>query len=583
MGKRIGETKILNAAGLIYPRSGFSSTTLGVSNAKTFRVAAPPVITSFTPTRAFLGGEFAPRQTTIALTGTDLICGVTADVEGGDGVSAGPGLCNNQIVSFTLTVTKTAPVGPRKVTVRGPNGTANPIFIDIVPVPPIIGSVTPPYGVPGATNIITVQATQTTGGTVRVSGGGITSTTLSTSPSGSSLTASLDIPLNTAPGVRELTVTTSNGTSDPVPFTITPPTWPDLTISISPPPALGAGYDETYPITVRNVGAKETTAPITVTFKLLLTEKFVSVTGGWTCTVSNVLTCVTADSIAAGSETTFQLVTTAPTGISGKTFDPTVTSIEDYNTSNNSDFKSSQITDAPQPNLLLSSQSLQPGQQGTVSWTINRLFPHDIDDAENMLELTFVPTVPGTPMDPAAQFSSGGQKVHYIFRANTLTAEFPGVSGQLGFQTGTLAGTLFVTTNFKPKGRPLVTRTYAVSVAARAPTITAIATTKLSSGFESAITLFASTKDVTSLSFRFNTTTPIQLSCGGLSGCSASGSTITFTVASLFNTWYADNTAYGSLATIRVPFNIQGTLSGSISVTLTNALGPSNSMNFTIP
>ena len=562
-------------------RSVTVTTTLGTSNAETFRVAPPPVITSFTPTRAFLGKEFQPpRETRIALTGTDLICGLMVVVEGGGGVE-GSGACNDQNPSFSLFVTNTAPVGPRKVTVSGPNGTANPIFIDIVPVPPIIGSVTPPYGIPGATNVITLQATQVSGGTVSVSGGGITSTTLSSS--GSSLTASLDIPLETPPGVRELTVTTSQGTSDPVPFTITPPTWPDLTINISPPPVLGAGYEETYPITIRNVGTKETTTPITVTFKLHSTEKFVSISGGWTCTVSNILTCVTANSIAAGSETTFQLVTTAPIGTSGKTFDPTVTSIEDYNTSNNSTFKSSQIMTAPEPNLKLSSQSLQPGGQGTVSLFLNRSFPHDIVDTENTLELTFVPAVSGTPMDPAAQFSSGGQKVSYIFRANTLTAEFLGVSGQLGFQTGTVAGTLLVNTNFKPKGGKLISKAFGVSVAAHAPTITAITTTKLSSGFESAITMYASTKDVTSISFRFNTATPIQLGCGGLSACTASGSIITFTVSSLFNTWYAGNTAFGSVATIRVPFNIQGTLSGSVDVTLTNALGPSNSMSFKIP
>ncbi|HLQ78218.1 MAG TPA: hypothetical protein VK210_12740, partial [Terriglobia bacterium] len=88
---------------------------------------------------------------------------------------------------------------------------------------------------------------------------------------------------------------------------------------------------------------------------------------------------------------------------------------------------------------------------------------------------------------------------------------------------------------------------------------------------------------VRSLTFQFNTSTPIQLSCGGVAGCTASGSSISFNVTDLFSTWYASNPTYGSLATVRVPFNIQGTLSGSVKVTLSNTLGTSNVMSFPIP
>jgi hypothetical protein len=199
------------------------------------------------------------------------------------------------------------------------------------------------------------------------------------------------------------------------------------------------------------------------------------------------------------------------------------------------------------------------------------------------MELTFIPAVPGTPMDPAVQFATGGQKVPYLFRANTLTAEVQGLTGPLGFQTGTVAGTLRLTVTFKLKTGQLRTRTYAATVAAGSPVITAATAATIPSGFESVITMFASTKDVSSLTFRFNTSTSIQLACGGVSGCSAAGSTITFNVASLFNAWYAGNTGYGSLAIVRVPFNIQGSLSGTVTVTLRNGLGTSNSTNFTIP
>jgi hypothetical protein len=122
-----------------------------------------------------------------------------------------------------------------------------------------------------------------------------------------------------------------------------------------------------------------------------------------------------------------------------------------------------------------------------------------------------------------------------------------------------------------------------VTVVSASPTIKDLSPAKTSSGFDTSFTLISSTREVRTLTFQFNTTAPIRLSCGGVAGCTANGATISFTVTSLFNSWYASNPAYGSLATVRVPFNIQGTISGSISVTLTNSVGNSNTMSFTIP
>jgi len=110
-----------------------------------------------------------------------------------------------------------------------------------------------------------------------------------------------------------------------------------------------------------------------------------------------------------------------------------------------------------------------------------------------------------------------------------------------------------------------------------------MATEKTATGFVAAFTLFSPSRRVNTLSFQFNASPPIRLSCGNLSSCSASGSTVTFQVQPLFNTWYANNTDFGSIATVRVPFTIDGTLSGTISMTVTNETGPSNTMSFTIP
>jgi hypothetical protein len=563
------------------------TTALGTSNVKMFRVLPAPVITSYSPTRAFLGREFQPRGTTILLKGENFICNLFPTLEGpGEGVEVTTGqLCDQTSATIGVTVSETATLGTRKINITGQNGPANPIFIDIVPVPPRINAITPPYVRQGTASVITITGDDLEGGVVNVGGGGVTSTTLSSTstPTSSTLTASLEIASDTPIGTRNLTVTASKGISDPATITITPPTWPDLTISVVAPPILGVGYDETYSITVSNVGTKETTTPITVTYKLFLDEKFVSVSAGWTCVVAEkIVTCTTATSIPPNSQLTFQLIATANDS-SGHTAEVTVQSAEDYNTSNNTGSFRSQVISPPEPDVFLSSQSLQAGQQATVSLTMRSPFPHDVVDSQNTMELTFIPAVPGTPMDPAVQFATGGQKVPYLFRANTLTAEVQGLTGPLGFQTGTVAGTLRLTVTFKLKTGQLRTRTYAATVAAGSPVITAATAATIPSGFESVITMFASTKDVSSLTFRFNTSTSIQLACGGVSGCSAAGSTITFNVASLFNAWYAGNTGYGSLAIVRVPFNIQGSLSGTVTVTLRNGLGTSNSTNFTIP
>jgi hypothetical protein len=95
--------------------------------------------------------------------------------------------------------------------------------------------------------------------------------------------------------------------------------------------------------------------------------------------------------------------------------------------------------------------------------------------------------------------------------------------------------------------------------------------------------MHSSPREVSSVTFQFNTVRPVQLSCGVMTGCAVSGSSLTFNVSSLFGAWYASNTDYGSLATLRVPFSIQGNISGSISVLLNNSLGASNSMSIPIP
>src|SRR5678809_1462187 len=118
--------------------------------------------------------------------------------------------------------------------------------------------------------------------------------------------SSLSIAADAAIGPRDISITNQKGTTDPLKFAVTPPTWPDLALNVKVPPVLGSSWEETFVIGVRNVGTAATTAPVTVKrdFNLQFTHttsRFISYSGeGWTCTFAEnrFMTCTNPLSIA---------------------------------------------------------------------------------------------------------------------------------------------------------------------------------------------------------------------------------------------------------------------------------------------
>src|SRR6185503_15362766 len=96
-------------------------------------------------------------------------------------------------------------------------------------------------------------------------------------------------------------------------------------------------------------------------------------------------------------------------------------------------------------------------------------------------------------------------------------------------------------------------------------------------GFAILITSSSTPRAVTEVTLQFNTTTLVQVGCGTVQGCTASGSTLTIDVKTLFDTWFATS-QFGSLSTLRLPLNLQGSVHGTVLVTLKNALGASNTL-----
>jgi len=86
------------------------------------------------------------------------------------------------------------------------------------------------------------------------------------------------------------------------------------------------------------------------------------------------------------------------------------------------------------------------------------------------------------------------------------------------------------------------------------------------------------------LNLSFDTIPRVRLSCGALAGCSVSGNTLTFDVAPMFTQWFNGDTAFGGLAQLQLPFGIEGgTVTGTVTVTLRNRQGVSNSVSFALP
>jgi hypothetical protein len=559
------------------------TTAAGTSPAVTYAVVPPPTLTSLSPVRAFLG-----RNTAVTLTGTNFYCETNPLIDG-SGVSVSSnsqsGGCSSTSKTITVAVSSTAPLGPRNIRVSGPNGSSNSVTLNIVPVPPIIQSVTPPYGNQAASSVISITASDLNLGpiSVAVSGTGVQVT--GQTVAGSTLTATLAIASDAPIGPRNLTVTNSQGESDPIVFTVTPPTWPDFTVVQSLPSSLASGFDEINVIRVRNEGTKENTLPVTVTLTLNVDGVLASTSDqGWACSTSDrIITCTSSLSIAANSERALTLTLPVPTlnGLFSSAVE--MNSVEDYNVSNNRVTSTSQMFSPPTPRVVIAPVPLQAGQQGTLALEMPQPFRYDIVGTVNTVTLSFNAFGFPATTDPALQFATGGRTVSYIIRANTLQAEFNGIPGPIGFQTGTVSGIVQFSGTFKAGRNAAVSISGNATLPATPPTITAASTEKTGDGFVAAITLYAPTRVVSTLSFRFDSTTPIRFSCGGAAGCTATGSTITFNVNSLFSAWYTTSTAYGSLVTIRIPFTIQGSISATVTVTLTNPSGTSNVMSFPVP
>jgi len=189
------------------------------------------------------------------------------------------------------------------------------------------------------------------------------------------------------------------------------------------------------------------------------------------------------------------------------------------------------------------------------------------------LTLTFTPASGAD--DPSVQFSTGGRTAQETIAAGSILA-LPA----LAIQTGTVAGTITVTAqllagtqDITPSPAPSTT----LIIPSLAPVITKVSAATTAGGFTITVVGYATSRQITQAVFQF---TPA-------SGTTLSSTSFTISTTSLFTTWYGSAAAapYGSQFSFTQPFTVSGSASSvtSVSVTLSNGLGNSNTVSAPVP
>jgi uncharacterized repeat protein (TIGR01451 family) len=396
-------------------------------------------------------------------------------------------------------------------------------------------------------------------------------------------TAKFTIATNAAAGPRDLNVTTDLGTSGNVTFTVVPP-FADLSITSTKTGNWEVGFNGAYNIRVANDGVAPTAGPIVVTDTLPDGFSFVSGTGaGWSCSSANQdVTCSNSGPIDSGGSSTLVLIVAVGSNTGPQATHLLTASVNGDLVASNNTASDTRNVQTPFIFFNFSPTSLLPAGQATVGLSISPQFSQEVTGT---LTLTFASSAAIPADDPAVQFVTGGRTVNFTIPANSSSARFSGLpqAGAIGFQTGTVAGNLTFTVSLQT-GSVQTEFTNSRPVPRRPPTVHSVrkdnATT---TSFNLGITVSSSEREITHLVLNFSTSPAITVSCGGVSGCTASGNALSLDVKSLFETWFKSTSQYGSLGTLTVPLTFTGTYSGTLIISLRNSLGTSNSLTVLLP
>lgn len=271
---------VIDAGAAIGDRTVTVTTVSGASGARTFTVNPQ------TPTLTAVSPAIGVRGTTVAmtLTGTNFVTGATTvAVSGSDVTVSNVSVAGATSLTADFAVGSSAALGARTVTVTTAGGTSGTQTFTVNPPAPTLTAVSPTTGVQGNTVAVTLTGTNfVAGATVGVSGSNVTVSNV-TVASGTSLTADFAIASGAALGDRDVTVTTSGGTTAAKTFTVNPPA-PTLT-AVSPTNGV-QGTTVSVTLTGTNFVSGSTTVAVSGSG---VTVQNVSVSSGTSLTASFVI------------------------------------------------------------------------------------------------------------------------------------------------------------------------------------------------------------------------------------------------------------------------------------------------------
>jgi hypothetical protein len=376
-----------------------------------------------------------------------------------------------------------------------------------------------------------------------IGGSGI-SATIGSGGTATSLPITITIDAGAPPGARTFTVTTPLGTSQAVNFTINAAV-PSVT-----------GIDPAS-------GVQGTTVSATVSGSNLAGATTVTFTGG-----SGVSATIGSGGTATSLPISIAIAAGAVPGARAFTVTTPGGTSQPVNFTVN-------LAQAPTITLTGLTPTPFPTQPATIGVSLSSAASSVLVGTLTLRFQANANAVPPGYTDPAVQFASGGNSVNFTVPAGVTTVTLP--QGGL-IQQGTVAGTITVSltalslggTNVLPVDPPA----RALTVPRLAPVVystTLQITNKSSTGFNVEFNAYATSRDLTSVTFAFSPA----------SGATLNGTT-SFTVPldSLGPQWFSSSAGLssGSAFHMATPFTVTGDLSaiGAVSVTLTNSVGSSS-------
>ncbi|MBB5057330.1 putative membrane protein [Granulicella aggregans] len=223
------------------------------------------------------------------------------------------------------------------------------------------------------------------------------------------------------------------------------------------------------------------------------------------------------------------------------------------------------VTAPPVTVVLTAPPTVTPGTQPTIDFTITQPYPVDITAT---LTLGFAASTTPAVDDPSIQFDGGGRTLTFVVPANTVTVP------TITLQAGTVAGTITVPITLTAGGTnvtPADLGPAVIVVPPSIPTISSVTATRSGSQLTVVMHGFSNTREMVNAKFHF---TPAA-------GATLDTTDLTITADTIFNTnWFQTTPSdqYGSTFTYTQIFNTSNdaTTIGSVDVTLTNTVGPSD-------